>query len=151
MATNEAEFKSEFRGSLLRHYGNRVHLWSPSDKFRSGIADMCISFEGHFLGAEYKFIKTVPKKMETAVLSHEVSKSQISFLEGLVRTKNHGIVVIGMPDVAVVMAEFKSNYTLAEVKAAPRILKVSGQWDVANFIENCVEGHYAAGQRKILF
>lgn len=143
MASNEAGFKAEFRESLLRHYGDGVHLWSPSDKFRSGIADMCISFNGKFLGVEYKFIKTVPKKPETTVLTHEVSKSQILFLDGLVRTKNHGIIVIGMPDVAVVMSEFKTNYTLQEVKAAPRILKVSGQWDVKNFIENCIEGRYA--------
>lgn len=145
MATNEANFKSGFKDSLVAHYKDALHIWSPSDKFRSGISDMCLSFDGRFLGIEAKFIKSVPKKNETTVLSHEVSASQISFINGLIRTKNYGFVLIGMPDVAVVMSEIKANYTLEEIKRAPRILRVGGRWDVTNFLEHCVRGFYGPG------
>lgn len=135
MASTEASFKTEFRKSLVLEYGDGIFMWSPSDKFRSGISDLLISRSSGLLGVEFKFIKSIPARETTRVLTHEVSTPQISFIENLRRTGNNGVLVIGTPDVAVVMSDLKNNYTLAEVRAAPRIEKRSGVWQVKNFYE----------------
>ncbi len=135
MARTEASFKTEFKDSLTRFYGDEIFMWSPSDKFRAGISDLQISCRGGLLAVEFKFIKEIPKRETTNVLIHEVSTPQIMFIKNLRRTGNNGVIIIGTPDVAVVFSDLKNNYTLSEVRAAPRIEKRGGVWQVQNFYE----------------
>lgn len=133
MATTEAAFKTEFRKDLLREYPD-AHIWTNTDLVSSGLPDFSVLYRMVFMAVEAKFVKALPKKATSNVLSHTVSESQKNFLE---KTRYHGhagIVLIGTPDAAAVMTEIKTNYTLAECLSAPRILKVNGHWQVKGFI-----------------
>jgi hypothetical protein len=133
MATSESEFKSQFRKDLARAYPD-AHVFTNNDMFRAGLPDFSVLWAGTFIGIEAKFIHELPKHNTSKCLKHEVTTSQIEFLRSARRTKNYSAILIGMPDVAVLMMELKHNYLLGEVLAAPRIERSKGAWQVGNFI-----------------
>lgn len=134
MATSEADFKSGFRGDLRRHYTGSL-VWTNTDMFRVGLPDFSVSWNKGFWAVEAKFIKKLPKKPGSKCLNHEVSAMQCDFLKQNRVNGNGSAILIGMPDVAVVMSEIKENYTLEELMAARRVSRKCGAWNVTGFLE----------------
>lgn len=134
MATNEANFKSEFKKDVEIEYPG-AHIWTSTDLLRSGLPDFYILWSGLFVAVEAKFITKLPKKKSSLVLSHVVSPTQQSFLRGTKQNKQKGIVLIGSPQAAIVMEEIKENYTLEECLNAPRIRKENGVWQVKGLLD----------------
>lgn len=134
MATNEGDFKLEFKIDLKKYLPNAV-IWSNSDKYTSGLPDFCIVHDKHFVAIEAKFIKELPKRATSKVLSHEVSAAQKLFLEKVLENKQAAFVVIGSPQAAVVFSKIQSNYSKEECLTTARILKNNGKWDVEGFCE----------------
>jgi hypothetical protein len=136
MAVDESSFKTSFRKSLKEHFGSEVMVWTNNDMFRIGLPDFSATFRGSFFAVEAKFIKELPKRGSSKVLTHEVSEAQLSFLRGIRETGCFSAVLIGLKDVAVVMLDLKSNYTRDEILAAPRIGRDRGQWQVQWFFSS---------------
>lgn len=134
MATDEGGFKSEFKESLSDEYAG-AHIWTSTDLLRSGLPDFYILWNGLFAAVEAKFIKKLPKKKTSFVLSHTVSGAQQEFLKHTQRNKQLGVVLIGSSQAAIVMFEIKENYTLEECLKAPRIEKVNGVWQVKGLLD----------------
>ena len=133
MATNEAEFKSEFKKDVESEYPG-AHIWTSTDLLRSGLPDFYVLWGGLFVAVEAKFITKLLKKKSSLVLSHVVSPSQQSFLRDTQRNKQKGIVLIGSSHAAIVMEDIKENYTLEECLNAPRIRKENGVWQVKGLL-----------------
>ena len=134
MATSESMFKSQFRKDLARHYHNAV-VFTNNDMFTYGLPDFSVLWQARYFGVEAKFVDNLPKRGTSKCLKHEVSVPQVEFLKRARETGNHAVVLIGLPDVAVVMQEIKSNYTLDEVLQAMRFERTKGKWLVGGFLE----------------
>lgn len=137
LATSESDFKIGFKKNLRERYPGSV-IWTNSDKFRSGLPDFSVSFDGHFYAVEAKFIKDTPKMKDSQCLKHCVSKSQSEFLLNIRASKNSSGILIGMPDVCVLMKEIKENYTLSELldsNCGYIMNRGKGLWHVDLFLE----------------
>jgi len=136
LATNESDFKSSFRRDL-KDYHKEAVIWTNTDRFVVGLPDFCVSHQGGFYAIEAKFVRELPKRKESKCLKHEVSAKQADFLNNIRGTSNHAAVLIGFPDVAVVMKEIKSNYTLEEVLDPTKCFTIQrrkGRWDIDLFL-----------------
>lgn len=134
MATNEAEFKTEFKKDLEAAYPD-ANVWTSTDLIRSGLPDFYIADAGLFVAVEAKFISKLPKRKTSNVLTHVVSGAQQKFLNDTKRNKFPGIVLIGSKDAALVFEDIKENYTLDECLNARRIKKINGVWQVKGFLD----------------
>jgi hypothetical protein len=133
MATNESEFKTDFRNDLADHFKEKVLVWTNNDMYRVGLPDFSASYDGHLWAVEAKFIKNLPARGTSKTLDHEATATQLQFLRDVRKTGNFAAILIGLSNVAVVMLDLKANYTLDEVRAAPRILRAHGAWQVKEF------------------
>lgn len=129
MATNESEFNTQVRKDL-RNAVPEVHVWNNTDKFRYGLPDTSLVFEGHYYAIEGKFVSRLPKRPTSKCLSHEVTATQQEFIRKVRGAGGYACILIGFKDVAAVMLEIKTNYTLDEVLKAPRITRSKGRWEV---------------------
>lgn len=127
MATDESSFKIEFKKEFVRQMVNGCFTWSSSDRFASGIPDFFILIHGKFVAVEAKFVKTLPKRKTSYVLSHPVSAAQKAFLEKVKENGGTALVVIGTPQAFIIFDEIKLNYTLEECLKAKRFSK-NGCW-----------------------
>lgn len=134
MATSESDFNSQIRKDLKFYYPN-ANIWNNSDKFRSGLPDTSVLQGGHFHALEGKFVRELPKRETSKCLTHEVTASQIEFINKTRVAGGYGVIVVGMADIAVWMKEIKPNYTLAELLAAPRINRIGRSWDLSTFLQ----------------
>lgn len=135
MATNEGDFKTEFKKDLKNEYPHIV-LWTNTDLIRSGLPDISVARPGgNFCAIEVKFVKSLPKKKTSKVLTHEVSIAQMNFLKSIQGTDNEACVLIGMKDVAVCMDDIQENYTLEELLSGRRYEKINGHWQLKGFFE----------------
>lgn len=135
MATNESEFKQEFKKDLGALYDG-AHIWTSNDRVTSGLPDFFVLWAGIFVAIEAKFVNSLPKRKTSLVLSkHPVTPTQAGFLRKTNANGQYGIVLIGSPTAALVMREIKDNYTLEECLSAPRILKSGGQWQLKGFLD----------------
>ena len=134
MATNEGDFKAEFKKDLNDAYP-RAHIWTSTDLLRAGLPDFYILDGGLFVPVEAKFIKKLPKKKTSFVLSHTVSAAQQQFLRSSQAAGSPAIVLVGSSNAAVVFEEIKENYTVEEVLAARRVEKRNGVWQVKGFLD----------------
>lgn len=142
MATDESSFKAEIRKSLDQIFQGKIQRWSNNDKFTYGLPDESVHYEGLYFPIEVKFAR-VPKRESSKCLTHEVSQSQINFIQGIRDTggKGMGCILIGMKDVAVVMRDLQRNYTLKELREAPRISRKNGLWQLQDLFE-IMKGFY---------
>lgn len=148
MANSESSFKQEIKRDLERWYGNSIFLWANSDKFRSGIPDQSISWNGCFFGIESKYVDKVPANSGSKILRHPLKKPQRTFLENLNRTGNFGRVLIGFEDVAVICMpedfDDTGNTTkstlLSIINNSPwkKLSKTSGRWGIESILEDIV-------------
>jgi hypothetical protein len=134
MATNEAEFKSDFRKDLENEYPN-ANIWTNTDLVRGGLPDFCVLDCGLFVAVEAKFIESLPKNKGSKTLKHPVSGQQQEFLRRTQQAGSPAIVLIGSPQTAVVLENIKENYTLEEVLKAKRISRINGKWQVKGFLD----------------
>lgn len=152
MANNETSFKKEFRDTTKAVYGTRVHMWNTTDLFVSGIPDTMVTFDGISIGWEAKFIKGLPQRDTSKLLTHVVSGTQMTFLENNVLAGGVGLVVVGSPDDALFLPvkyfdRKTGNISKAEFLAAidngdtVRVQKIkrSGMWQVEGLLEHLIE------------
>jgi hypothetical protein len=131
VATDEAGFKADFKKDLVEQFPTAL-IWTNTDMFRAGLPDMSALWSSFFFAMELKFIRKIPKRETSKCLTHEVSGPQLDFLNKTRTNDQYSCVLIGLQDVAVLMLELKSNYTLKEILSAPRIERVGGHWKVDN-------------------
>jgi hypothetical protein len=134
MATDEAQFKADFRKDLQNEYPG-ANIWTNTDLLRGGLPDFCLLDCGLFVAVEAKFVTKLPKKASSKTLTHAVSGQQQEFLRKTQQAGSPAIVLIGSPQTAVVLEEIKENYTLEEVLKARRISRVNGHWQVKGFLD----------------
>jgi hypothetical protein len=134
LATDESSFKASFRKDLQAAYAHSL-VWTNNDMYRVGLPDFSAVYSGNYYGVEAKFIYKLPKRGTSKVLGHEVSEAQLLFLNKVRDSGGYGCVLVGLNDVAALMFELKSNYTLDELLAAPRIARDKGAWQVHGFFE----------------
>lgn len=129
MAVSESDFKSDFKRDLVKAYPSAL-IWTNSDMFRVGLPDMSALYDRNFYAMELKFIRKLPKRGSSKCLTHEVSTSQLEFLNKTRENGQYAAVIIGLKDVAVRMDVLKENYTLDEVLAASRFVRAGGHWQL---------------------
>lgn len=135
MATSESEFKTQFRKDLSKAYPTAL-VFTNNDMFRAGLPDFSVLYQGSYFAIEGKFVSELPKRMDSKVLKHEVSGPQLSFLNKTRWTGNYAAIVVGMPDVAVLIKSLAfNNLSLRDILDAPRIERVRGVWQVKDFLE----------------
>lgn len=134
MAVSESDFKAGFKKDLITEYPHAL-VWTNSDMFRAGLPDASATWNGHFFAMEMKFVSKLPKRKESKCLKHEVSGAQLDFLNKIRLTGHYSCVLVGMSDVAALMLDLKSNYTLDELMIAPRIERVKGKWNCDHFFD----------------
>ena len=152
MATNESEFKKEFRDALEFSHGPTVHLWTNNDMFRSGLPDFSALHSGDYFAIEAKYVKSVPARPTSKVLSHELTATQASFLQRAQDTGGYGVVLIGFADIAVAVPFWEwsfrektaeTNITLERVRVIGsqnlRFMKQGKHWDVKDFFKRIKE------------
>lgn len=150
MATNEASFKQEFRKALEKHYGEMAKIWTNNDMFRCGLPDFSIHWKSTFFPVEAKFTVVVPKSIEKYLLKHEVSATQLLFMDGIIQTGGMPVILIGMPDTAVAVpyimwpvcsetGKKSKNISMEKVSLIAgkglRFDKTNHGWQVGNFLE----------------
>lgn len=136
MATNESAFKLEFRKSGANI--SDFMIWPQNDMFQAGIPDMAAIYKGRHISIEAKFVSSLPARGSSKVLRHELSELQYGFLKRVNGVGAFGVLLIGFDGVAVAYTgdSVKTNYTVSEVKEAPRIYKLDGgKWDIKKFLE----------------
>jgi len=136
VATNESAFKLEFRksGANLSDF----MIWPQNDMFQSGVPDMAAVYKGRHISIEAKFVSKLPARDSSKVLTHELSELQHGFLKRVSGVGALGVLLIGFDGVAVAFTgdDVKINYTVEEIKRAPRIYKLDGgKWDIKKFLE----------------
>lgn len=150
MANSETSFKKEFRDTTKAVYGTRVHMWNTTDKFVSGIPDTCLIFTGIGIGWEAKFIKKLPVRESSVLLTHPVSGTQRTFLDNSVLAGGVGLVVVGSPDDALFIPTkyfdrksgniAKGDFMAAiENKDTVRVQKVNHMWQVQGLMEVLID------------
>ena len=150
MATNESEFKTEFRRDLEREYGHSAQVWTSNDMFRAGIPDFNATWKSRYLSIEAKFVSKLPVRDLSLVLKHELSPLQYTHLKRIHDTGCHGVVLVGLPDIAVAIPiqsllpinpqlEIVTNIQLHFLKKLKEdgfgFVKVRGRWQVQGFFE----------------
>ncbi len=154
MATNESEFKTEFRKALLQTYGALAEIWTSNDMFRAGLPDFNATWKGRYFSIEAKFVKKPPAKDVSLVLKHELSALQYQHLKRMHETGSVGVVLVGFPDIAVAIpiqsiipenpgAGIVTNIQLHYLKKLNEsgfgFVKLRGKWQVDGFFEKLVE------------
>ena len=151
MATNESDFKREFKKALSRCYGERATIWTNNDMFRCGLPDFSAVYEGKFYAVEAKFVKAPPVRDSSKVLAHELTPIQAEFLYKVQKSGGHSIVLIGFPDIAVAVPFSKwgmidnipdTNITLQQVKflrSTTGFTRQSSGWVVTDFFGRCID------------
>ena len=154
MATNESEFKTEFRDALEKHYGHKAEVWTSNDMFRAGIPDFNATWNSKYFSIEAKFVKKLPARDLSFVLKHELSAGQYSHLKRMYETGCYGTVLIGLTDIAVAIpiqslvpcknnTEIVTNVQLHYLKKFKEdgfgFIKHNGRWQVAGFFERLAE------------
>lgn len=152
MATNESDFKREFKKALAKFYGDKATIWTNNDMFRCGLPDFSAVYDSKFFAVEAKFVKAPPVRDTSKVLSHELTPIQAEFLSKVQKTGGHAVVLIGFPDIAVAVPFSKwssvdsipeTNITLQQVKflrSTTGFVKRQTGWAVESFFERCVNG-----------
>lgn len=150
MAINESEFKSEFRKALEKTYGSLAEIWTSNDMFRAGIPDFNATWSGQYFSIEAKFVSRLPARDLSMVLKHKISPLQYRHLKRMKETGCHGIVLVGLPDIAVAIpiqslismksdTEIVTNVQLHYLKKLKEdglgFVKTRGQWNVSGFFE----------------
>lgn len=138
MATNESEFNTQVRKDL-RDVVPNIHVWNNTDKFRFGLPDTSLVHEGCYYAIEGKFVFRLPKRATSKCLSHEVTATQQEFIRKVRLAGGYACILVGLKDVAAVMLDIKTNYTLDELLKAPRITRARGRWDVQPLL-NIIRG-----------
>lgn len=143
MASEESSFKVEFRKAIERVYVNSK-VWPNSSEFVSGIPDISVLHNGTFFGIEAKFVKTIPARENTRLLSHELSPLQYKFLQDITTSGNTAGIVIGFPNSFLAIPfnlwpKGKTNISLAEAKhykdLGLEFMKLKGVWSVSGTLE----------------
>lgn len=135
MATDEASFKLEFKKDVREYLSGNCLVWSSSDRFTSGLPDFFILDRGHFVAVEAKFVKELPKRKSSKVLSHEVSPAQKLFLERVQANGQTGLIALGTPQALIVFERIELNYTLEDCLSAKKFLKIGGKWDLGGLCD----------------
>lgn len=154
MAANESEFKSEFRRDLERTYGASAEVWTSNDMFRAGIPDFNATWKARYFSIEAKYVTKLPAKDLSLVLKHRLSPLQYNHLKRMHDTGCHGVVLIGLPDIAVAIpiqslapakndGSIVTNIQLHYLKKFKEdgfgFVKVRGRWVVDGFFEKLSE------------
>jgi penicillin-binding protein-related factor A (putative recombinase) len=105
--------------------------------FRAGVADFNISFRGYYYAIEAKFIKTAPARDDSLVLKHPLSELQYKHLSEINFTGNIGLVLVGLPDIAVAVPLnlfHNGNIKLKQLKQLSQsslgCAKIKGRWQI---------------------
>lgn len=154
MATNESEFKSEFRKALEKHYGHEAEVWTSNDMFRSGLPDFNATWRSKYFSVEAKFVKKLPARDLSLVLKHELSAGQYQHLKRVYQTGCCGVVLVGLPDIAVaipvqsleplkkdtqIVTNIQLHYLKKLRESGLGFVKIGGQWQVSGFFERLSE------------
>lgn len=132
---DEAAAKRAFRNAVETYSDlGTAFTWTVTDAFRSGLPDFFVAYAGRVIAVEAKFVRKLPAKASSQVLSHEVSQSQLQFMQHFNKSGNCSVVLIGLEDVFVYTRKVQENYSLQELLAMPRIEQdpVHG-WDLDQF------------------
>lgn len=154
MAKNESEFKTEFRKALEKHYGSSAEVWTSNDMFRAGIPDFNATWSGQYFSIEAKFVSKLPVRDLSWVLKHELSSLQYRHLKRIRDTGCHGVVLVGLTDIAVAIpiqslipekdSEIVTNIQLYYLKKLRDdgfgFAKSKGHWNVSGFFEKLSGG-----------
>lgn len=154
MATNESDFKVEFRKALQKHYGHTTEVWTSNDMFRSGLPDFHATWNAKYFGIEAKYVTKLPARDLSLVLKHEISAGQYNHLKRIHETGCHGVILVGLPDIAVAIpiqslvstktdSAIVTNIQLHYLKKFKEdgfgFVKVRGEWQVGGFFERLSE------------
>lgn len=90
----ETDFSHFITKNLRRQKG--MHFIKVADKFKTGISDFLLWFEGSSCALEIKFVQALPAKPTSQALSHPFSLSQIGFLSDVKDTGNKGYGLVGI-------------------------------------------------------
>lgn len=155
MANSESSFRREFKKDLEDHYKGNLKIWAHLDAARAGLPDWGSCFGGAYTPIESKFAKDVPARPTSKVLSHELTSGQNLFLRDIEVTSNCPAVLIGLPDIAVLVpycywprdidGRGMPNITLNEVMKFKELgyafEKNRGTWQVAGFFEKLLAAY----------
>lgn len=154
MAINEAEFKTEFRKDLEKCYGADAEVWTSNDMFRSGIPDFNATWRSKYFSIEAKFVTKLPIRDLSLVLKHEISPLQYKHLKRMRDTGCVGVVLVGLPDIAVAIpiqslvptkkdTDIVTNIQLHYLRKLREdgfgFVRSKGHWNVAGFFEKLSE------------
>ena len=154
MATNESEFKLEFRKSLEQEYGALAQVWTSNDMFRAGIPDFNATWNSKYFSIEAKFVRKLPVRDLSLVLKHELSPLQYNHLKRINDTGCHGVVLVGLPDIAIAIpiqsllpvktgSDIVTNIQLHFLKKLKEdglgFVRSGGRWQVRGFFEKLSE------------
>lgn len=118
---NENELNAAL-SKFLRKKMPKLHPVKVADKMTLGLSDFLIFCLATSVGLEVKFVKELPVRDSSKVLTHEFSGAQLTFLESLELTLNRGYGLIGVKPwnkMILIQREYLApNFTLHEFKNA---------------------------------
>lgn len=106
--------------AVHRHLPSSVYKWKIADRFARGVPDVFYSGDRNSLFAEFKFLKTVPKRAFTPRLSAQ----QLKWLKQRHAEGRHVAVIVGTPAGGIVIpakfigAKFKAERWLPHKEVA---------------------------------
>lgn len=123
--------ENELNAALSKYFRSKMPKLHPvkvADKVTLGVSDFLLFCAFTSVGLEVKFVKELPMRDTSKVLTHEFSGAQLTFLESIELTGNRGYGLIGVREwdqmILIPQENMQANFTLKELKNASTIGKV---------------------------
>lgn len=91
----ENEFNA-FLSSEFKKLAPQLEAIKIADKFKSGLSDFLLWYDGASCALEVKFVKELPVRNDSMVLDHKFSGAQIRKMTRLVETGNRAMGVVAV-------------------------------------------------------
>ncbi len=97
-----------FIKSIHRYLHPNVHSWKIHDTYTGGVPDAMYSGPAGILFVEYKYVKTLPKRVTTPI-KHSLSALQLQWLERM-KVSAKAALILGVEDTCIILVDdFNTN------------------------------------------